>query len=163
MSRVDVELSDVLDSVADRLRQQLGLSESTCFFSLNPDSPPPVPTDVYLVISPDGGQFDPSMFEGGGEQQLTVETGALVTIHSTTRLDAGGKDKERLTNTSKGILQMMTKVLRALSGYDLTIDGDTFARTLPSPQGFSKPTKNKETLGSIGLAFNLSFDWDVSE
>jgi len=163
MARIDVDLNQVLAAVVLRLQAVLTLNDSTCFYSINPDSPPPAPADLYLVVTPDGGTFDDGMFEGGGEKQLTCDTGFVVTIKTAMRLDAGGKDKERLTNASRGMIQMVGQILDALAGHDLLLStGDAFLRGLLQPQGFGAPQKDGEKLGSIPLTFNLSFDWDVT-
>lgn len=163
MARVDVDLNEVLLSVVTRLKDKLSLNDSTCFYSITPDVVPPVPADLFLVITPDGGTFDDGGFEGGGEKQLTCNTGFMVTIKTSMRLDAGSKDKERLTHTSRGMVQMIGRILDAMAGFDLlNAASNTFLRGTLKPQGFGRPEKAGDTLGSIPLTFDISFDWDVT-
>lgn len=163
MPRIDSNLTAVLDAVIKRLREQLSLSDSTCFLCLSDDVTPKTTSDVFLTVSPDGGEFDQGHFDGGGDEQLTVEGGVRVTIHSTLKLDRTGHDSELLSNASRGVLSVMHEVLRALTGHDLVIDtdGNTTLRRLIAPRGFERPERSGERLGRISLYFGLSFDWEL--
>lgn len=163
MPRIDSSYAAVLDAVVKRLRDQLSLNESTCFLSLTPDVPVKTASDVYLTVSPDGGEFDQAAFDGGGDQQLTAETGVRVTVVSTLKLDRTGHDSELVSNASRGVLAVMHDVLRALTGHDLLIDvdGNQALRRLIAPRGFDRPERDSERLGSISLYFGLSFDLEL--
>ncbi len=168
-ARIATTLPVVLEAVAARLRTELDLNESTCYWMLDredEDRPPPTGSNFYLTVKPDGGEFDRGLFEGGGPDQLTDSTGVVVTIHTHTQLDRGGRDKQVLLSASAGLLPYLKPVLRALSGHDLILSGsgNTCLRELIRPVGYSAPVRgNKDRWSRMDVYFALSFDWDMSE
>ncbi len=167
MSRVDVSIVTVWESIRSLLRDGLELSDDTCFWWIdNGDPPPPsADTNLFLTLTPDGGTFDPGMLQGGGVHQVTVSHTLVVTVHCTNRLDAGGRSDYFLTSES-GMGQMMARVIAILTDADPTTDettGNTFVRELIRPIGFSKPERIAEDrYGSVAIHFEVGFDWDVS-
>ncbi len=168
-TRIATTLPVVLQAVVARLRDQLSLSESTCYWMLDredEDRPPPTGKNFYLTVRPDGGEFDRGLFEGGGPDQLTDTTGIVVTIHTHTQLDRGGRDKQVLFHATAGLLPYLKPVMKALAGHDLVINGngDVCLRELIRPVGYSTPTrKQKERWSHTDVYFALTFDWDMSE
>ena len=162
--RVDVTLEDVLDAFLARLRSELGLNDRTCFLWLQRSGPPPpVPDDVFITVEPDGGTFDAAMITGGGANQVTVETTIGITIHSLVRLDPGGRDAYVLQDSTRGIMPMLTSVLRALVSHDLLVGGNQCLRELLMPTGFERPQRLEgEKRATITVVFNISFDWDMT-
>jgi hypothetical protein len=164
-SRISTTLPVVLAAVAARLRSQLSLTEATCYWMLDREEPTPTSKNFFVTIHPDGGNFDEALFDGGGENQLTDSTGIVVTIHTHTQLDRGGRDKEALFQPNKGLLPYMKPVLKALAGHDLVINdnGDTCLRELIRPVGYKTPLRSHaERWSRIEIYFALSFDWDMS-
>ena len=177
-NRIDATPDQLLDAILVRLRTSLGLNERTCFIMLDRGNiaPPPAPDEWFLTVRFDGGNFDTTLLRGGGEHQITVETGVIITIHSTKRLDSGGHDDQILMHRkldgggglveeqSRGLLVLATRVIRALIDFDPTAGTpDTFAvRELMAPRGFSAPRRlDGETRAAMDVIFDLSFDWAV--
>lgn len=165
--RIATTLPDVLEAVAARLRARLSLTEATCYWLTDhedEDRPPPTSKNFYITIKPDGGEFDRGLFEGGGENQLTDSTGIVVTIHTHTQLDRGGRDKQALFHSTSGLLPYVKPVLKALAGHDLVLPtGNRCLRELLRPVGYSTSKRRaKEHWASVDLYFALMFDWDLS-
>lgn len=169
MARIDVKLSDVLDSAVAKLRTGLSLNERTCFWALENFIPTQTPSGVWLVLTPDGGTFDKDKFEGGGREQLTTDTAVVVNINSMIKLDSSGHDDRALFDTSRGMLEWLHDILDEMTGADLEtgdpeVGLDTFMRELLQPEGFSKPERNNNNLNvcSMSVAFRLQFDWALT-
>lgn len=163
-SRVDVDLEAVLEAVAHELRVRLGLTEDVCYWSLD-DEGGGVPNagDHWIVVSPSAGQFDQAAFDGGGAQQLTVETDIDVTLHAVCNLDEPGRDRERLMNRDHGLLGRLSKAIKALGGLDVLVSGNLVLRAQIFPRGFTRPRRDHDQDGwvSMTVAFAISFDWDM--
>lgn len=164
MARDKIDLVSVWEAIIDELRVQLQLNSDQCFFML-PDArgahfTPTAPTDTFITISPDGGSFDVGLIQGGGVEQITVETGFVVTIHKTWNLDEAGHDQKFL-NSDKGIGELMTAVVLALTGFDPTFGqySSPKLRELIRPTGFERPWRDEsENRGGVSIHFDMSFD-----
>jgi hypothetical protein len=167
-TRINTTIDVVLEAIAARLRSELALSEATCYWLIvdrDEQLPPPTSGATFITISPDGAEFDASLIDGGGVEQVTTTTGVSVAIHSTLQLDRGGRDKEALLNASKGILPIVLKVLKALTDHDLEVneDGDTCLREPLRPTGYSAPQRMLDDKWTrISVYFAVSFDWDLA-
>lgn len=162
MARVDIDPISAFNAVVSQLQTSLSLNDETCYLSLLRDVPPPAPTDVWLVVTPDGGTFPADMEYGGGTSQITVETGFEVVVFSTVRIDSSGKDTLVLKDASRGIYAYYTKIIRALAQQDLTSGANTFLREFLRPTGIRKPERLEDSLAMGGVTFDLSFDWSMS-
>lgn len=138
-----------------------GCTDANCFFCLDPDAIPATPGELIYVVSPTSGTFDEGMIDGGGVEQLTVEAGLMVKIHSPLMLDQVGQDAELLNNESLGLWLKATEVMAALSLQSPTVNGNALTRDPLIPHGFAI-TKSHKRLGAIELTFKVLFDWDVS-
>lgn len=172
MARVDITQSDVLDRIVVRLREQLDLDPRQCFESLDADSPPELPVggDYFVGVSPGDGQFLT------GEQvvgNVTELWSVVVTAYTRVHLDSANHDTAVLRDTSRGLLELKRKILKALVGEDLTTgDGDTFLRQLlyatdsrkpqiGTWQGGSRP-RSDMSFGWVSVTFGVDFDWDIT-
>lgn len=169
MARVDVTQEVVLDRIIERLRSQLALNDRQCYETLDPNSPPAVPTggEYFLTVAPGDGEFP------DGEQaaeNITEDWSVTVTAFSRIHLDQTDHDKEVLRNASRGLLAVKKKVLAALVGHDLAEqDTDTFLRQLlyisrcGRPELVSRDGANRGiALATLQLDFGVSFDWDLT-
>lgn len=168
MARVDTDILSVLEAVVAHLRTDLSMTEANCFWSLeyrDEDVPPTAPNQ-FMVLQPDGGTFDNSLFEGGGINQLMADTGLTVKLYTLFQLDRGGRDQQALFHT-KGVLTMLDNVVRSLTGLDPNLPvGDTTygLRKFVQPAGWSAPRRLENGRGvALDVAFNLSFDWYIGE
>ena len=161
---LDVDFIEVIDAILGKLRDDLGLNDRSCFLMLDHHTPPPpVPVDLFLTISPDGGQFDAAMLIGGDDQQATIDTGVIVSIHSNVRLDPGGRDQEVLMNADRGLLIMLTRVLKALTGFNPVVRDKYCLREYMPPRGFSQPQRlDGEKRSRLDIHFGVSFDWNLA-
>ncbi len=162
MARDKALPQNVYVAVVDMLRAAIdGCTDANCFFCLDPDAIPPSPGELIYVVSPTSGTFDEGMMDGGGVQQLTVEAGVLVKIHSPLMLDQVGNDTSLLNDESLGLWGKATEVLAALAIQSPTVAGNAQTRDPLMPHSFSI-TKSHKRLGAIEMTFKVLFDWDVS-
>jgi len=159
---------DIYDAIVARLIDRIpGIcTEANCFQSLNPDSVPPNPGDLVFIVSPMSGRGLESYFEGGGEQQLTIEGGVTVKIHSPLQLDQKGHDIHLLADASRGLWKISRKVLACLanSAWSPMKGDDEITRDPMIFLGFdiTKNSRKRKTLGAIELHFKVTFDWDIT-
>jgi hypothetical protein len=163
---VDAKLADVLDAVVLRLRTAVVLNERTCFLYIRrPGMPPPAaPDDIFLTVEPDGGQFDAGLLVGGDREQATVKTGVAITIHSNVMLDAAMHDARVLSDSARGMLIFLDRILDALVGHNLLLaSGNPCLRELMVPQGWNKPDRPDPTdkRAELTVVFALEFDWNL--
>jgi len=162
MARDKALPQNVYTAAVEMLRAAIdGCTDANCFFCLDPDCIPPTPGEFFYVVAPTSGTFDEGMIDGGGIEQLTVEAGLLVKIHSPLMLDQVGRDVELLNNESLGLWSKATEVMAALAVQSPTVAGNPQTRDPLMPHSFSI-TKSLKRLGAIELTFKVLFDWDVS-
>jgi len=164
MARLHRDLKTILLAIVARLRNEIEwCNESTCYFTLNPRAKPSNTGDRWITVSPGGGKFDESQFAGGGRVLLTADSRFTVTIHSPVALDEVGHDTEFLMNESLGVLEAMDEVLEIFAEFDpLDPDGNEMLRQPICPDGWEEPERQSEWLGSLGVVFQIMFDWDLS-
>jgi len=133
-----------------------------CFMALNPEKTPGAATGgFFCIVSPRSGTFPDGFMDGGGQAQCTVNTGFVTRIYSMTQVDPAKQDGLFLTDATRGIFQVATKVLQALALFDPVI-GDVFVvRDQIMPDHFVIG-RNDRNLGYIEIGFKLTFDWDLS-
>lgn len=159
--------ADMWSAIMNRLQDITGLSADNCFWYLpaarGQRAQPPAPSDLFVTVAPDGGNFDASAYHGGGDNQLTVETGFTVSVHRTWHLDAGNVDTHFLMN-DEGIAELLMQIIVGMTGFDpLTGDGHYHVRELIRPTGFTQPWRSDdEHVGGFDVQFELTFDIDMS-
>lgn len=154
----------VLAATVKRLIDTIqGLTDSTCFVSLFPVPPGPLPpADVFLTVSPAGGQFDPHWHDGGGEYQTFENASVYVTIFSRVKLDRSGRDDQKLTHIPRGLLEWKRIVLRCLSGQYLTdADGNALLVNAMLPHT-ADAAESSEDYTHLRLVFTTDFLWDLT-
>lgn len=168
MPRTTADQVTVLQAVVDRLIAAVAttpaLNDSTCFLSIEPDPPVMLPSNLFLTVAPNEGQFDPGLHDGGGIDQTTEEAGVVVSIFNRIHLDRGGRDGKLMSESARGLLTLKRLVLKALSGYDLSVSGNPLLRNLMAPLKCSAPRRIDEEgrlIGAISLYFSTDFDWDL--
>jgi hypothetical protein len=163
----------VLDAIVQRLKKLPGadLNDSTCFVTLYPERPGPLPPgDLFLTVSPGGGTFDPGWHEGGGEHQTKEDAVVFVTIFSRQKLDRAGRDDNKLLSLPKGLLEWKRMVLRWLSNHDLQVpqaDGTGFGSALvnamaPLTADAAESHGEKEEYAFLKMGFSTDFLWDLT-
>jgi len=155
---------DLLLQIVDRIRRYVSIfgGEGTCFLSLDPDQLPPSPGDMICIVAPLNGTFGQDYFTGGGKEQMQVDSGFVVKIHSPLVLDEVQREADFLTDQSLGVISVARQVLNILSEWAPTNeDGDQIIRDLVSPSSFSF-TRSNERIGAVELMFRLNFDWNVT-
>jgi hypothetical protein len=161
--RIDSRLDTILNRIVQRLIDKVsGLSTDLCFLCLDPEIMPAAsPGDRFVTVSPMSGMFDQGMIDGGGIFQATSDGGVLVKVHSTIQEDEARHDKTFLTDSSLGLIDMMQRVLAALTVWD---EDDTVNKILRQPlfpveYAF---TRESRSLGGVELQFRVLFDWAIS-
>lgn len=164
MARIGGQPEDIYDSVVARLIQKIPdfCNKDTCYVSLDPDATVPSPGDLIFVVSPMSGQAKDSYYEGGGLEQLTVDGGLIVKIHSPLQLDEAHKDVYLLSEKTRGLWRIARRVIRAIadSSWSPTKGDDEITRDPCYLLGY-EIGKHPRSLGSIELRFSCLFDWDV--
>jgi hypothetical protein len=165
MARADTTQADILDAIVRRLIDQIDpLTEKTCFIGILPDGAPYRPADnLFVVVSPTGGQFPAEFVDGGGSQQLTENSGVLVTIFSRLMSQRQERDREGLASETRGLLTLKRQILRALTAHDLEWGGQKILRSLlvPSESSPADPAREVDNLVQLSIRFEVSFDWDL--
>lgn len=156
------DLSEILQAAVAHLIAQLPThcKASNTFMALNPDSVEPNAGYMSFVVSPMGGSFPGEFQDGGGVQQVTTETGMLITIHSPLQMDEPRRDTKFLTDNSKGVIGVATKVLKAFTQWDPRNADSILLREPATPTGFNFKRSDR-SLGSMELEFRLNFDWGL--
>ena len=152
----------IFDGIVERLIDQIdGMTEASCYLSLNPEAlPSPGPGDLLLVVAPLSGQFDEGAFEGGGNEMLTFLGGVVVRIYSPLKVDLPGHDSKFLSDQTKGVLEMGRQVMAALSNWSPELDDNEQTRDPLIPHGVSYG-RVKQSLGWMEIAFKVNFDWNL--
>lgn len=161
----ETDESDILVAVLKKLRSDFGLKESTCFESVSPLAPElPTSGDFFLTVYLGDGSFDPELFEGGGEDQLTEEVYIAVTIWNRIHTDKANSSAALLRNVRRGLLPLKRKLLKSLAGFDPQVNGESVLRELVRPVTSKQPDYDKEKgLGYQVISFAFKWDWDLSE
>lgn len=161
MARLKGDPVAILQAVVDRLIDQLGLTDATCYLSIDPDAvPSPSPGDLIFVVSPTSGNFNEAMFDGGGQEQMTLDGGIVVKIHTPVQLDEPKHDALLVGQESRGVLRHATLTLKALANWSPDKNGNELTRDPLIPSGFAIGRKSR-SLGWVELTFKCSFDWDA--
>ncbi len=162
-------LDDLLNAVIARLVQQIPECQtSNTFLCMDAwDVPGPSSGRYIVAVAPLAGSFPEGNTVGGGEEDLRVQTGFDVVIHSALVLDQPKRETAFFTDQAKGVIQMMTAVLRALTNWTpVDSNGSHLVADAIAPTTFSfgrkKGSKTGARLGSAGIEWHLSFDWDLS-
>lgn len=161
---------DIYDSIVSRLIDKIPehFNPSTCYQSLNENAVAPSPGDITAVVAPMSGQAKESYFEGGGEEQLTVDGGVIVKIHSPLQLDRMNQDVGLLSDSTRGLWRIARKVLKYLadSSWSPMKGANEITRDPLFFLGYaitkSRKRKGRKTLGAIELHFRVTFDWDIT-
>lgn len=168
MSRTGGQPETIYDAIVARLIDQLDdfCNEATCYFALNPDALPPSPGDLIFVVAPMSGRAAEGYYEGGGLQQLTINGGTIVKIHSPLQLDEAHKDIKLLTETTKGLWRVARRVIRAIADSAWSPQDGSSNEITRDPcyllgYDIHKSGKKSRSLGAIELHFATNFDWDV--
>lgn len=164
MARIGGQPEDIYASVVARLLDQIPdfCKPETCYLSLDPDALVPSPGDLVFVVSPMSGRAKDSYYEGGGLEQLTIDGGIIVKIHSPLQLDEPHKDVALLTEQTRGLWRIARRVIRAIanSAWSPTKGADEITRDPCYLIGYDLG-KHPRSIGSIELHFACLFDWDV--
>ncbi len=164
MARVDTDQIAILTAVRDRLIEGMPLTQSACFVSLYPIPPKYPPGDFFITVAPAGGKFDESIHEGGGERTTAEMASVVVTLFTRLALDRDGRDGVTLLDEVRGILSHKKRVLRLLSGHDLTFNGDQILMNLMCPLEAEAPEalEAERKLSFLKLHFSTDFMWDLT-
>lgn len=158
------DYAEILDSIVNRLRDQLQLTQKTCFFVLNPDKPSShVAGGEWYTVSPLSGTFSQVDMDGGGLAAMKTDTGFRVRINSTLRQDPINADKQLILDQARGVVAAMRPVLKALAieWNPLNADGEAMLREPPQPRDFD--IGDVGSVGYIEVRFAIAFDWELGE
>jgi hypothetical protein len=159
------KLDAILTAIVTRLQSSLGVAASDCYLAMSGDilpTPAPAPGDFLYIVSPLSGDFDESYFDGGEGNQCTIRAGFTVRVHSTVQEDQPGQDTLFLTDSTRGIIDRWRLVVKALAAWSpLDNSSNPLTRDPIIPKSFSMGRADR-SLGDIEIAFNLTFDLDLS-
>lgn len=161
MGRADVTQDAILERFVARLRDQLDLNKSTCYETINPESPSlPKSGDFFCTVNPGESAFvDGEQDVGNVTEQWNVD----VTVYSRVRLDPADHDEELFRNERRGLFVLKQKVLKALVGWDpQTKSRQEFVRQLIYATHAKPPQYDRDQgIGWLTITFAVDFDWDL--
>ncbi len=160
--------ADVLLRVRDRLIARIsGLTDTTCFLTLEPEPPMELKSNLFVTVCPMSGRFDDGALTGGGQEVAIEEAGVIVTIWSACKLDKAGEATAALTDTTRGVLVLKRKILQALTSHDL-LDANGNKMLVDYMQPVTSDIPRASVYGEtqkigVPLAFSTNFAWDLSD
>lgn len=163
---IDTTQALVLERIVARLRDELGLTERTCFETLEPRSPISVPPGggTFLTVALGAGRFDEPMQIGGAQHVCYERTSIAVTIYSRLKLDSGHHAASQLRDATRGLLAQKHAVLRALVGHDLQdLAGDSIlGQWVAAVQAWPPRYDPESGLAMLAVEFATDFVWDLT-
>lgn len=156
---------DIYDAIVARLIERMPTlcREETTYFAINPDSLANNPGDLTFVVAPMSGNAPEGYQTGGGEQQVTINGGVIVKIHSPLQVDQAPRDAKRMADRGRGLWRVSRHVLAALVNWDPMKGDNEICRDPLSFLGFNiGKGRKKRSLGSMELHFAVNFDWDIT-
>lgn len=166
MTWTDVTQSDAMDAVVRQLRSSLGLPESHCYETDNPDECQIPPSgDMWVTVWCGGGNFDQALQRGGGQYQCCEMIQVVVNVYTRIALDPTGRSARQLHDAARGLFAHKRAVLKAMVGARLTTeDGNEFLRQLVYAIRSSAPESNDtEHWARVGIEFGVEWDWDLGD
>lgn len=157
-------LEEILQACVDRIIDQVPLATAAnCYLCLDPDSVPPSSGEFIFAVAPLSGQFEEGMWDGGGLDQATVDSGLIVKIHSPLQLDEPQRDREFLLSNTHSVLKQHRLVIKALCDPTWSpMRGEDEIIRDPIIPGAWSITRRDRGLGAIEQEFRLNFDMDFS-
>lgn len=162
---LETTLEPVLLRTVDRLIQQISeANEVNTYISTLPNELFPNPSENMFEVSPgETWTFDPGHITGAGKNALHVKGSLKVTIHHTSQQDQAGRDTVYLTNRTRGVMRLVTKVLDALTNHDLANEDEQPLLSEPmQPTTLHIPPKDERRKGFVTIEFSCEFDWHVT-
>ena len=162
MVRVDISQADVLTAISARLVSQLSLDAALVFEVVNPMAPPPVipGSDTFLTVAVGAGDF---LIEEQATVQCAENADFTVTGYCKISLDDPGRESIFLKDSTRGILPLKRRILKALIGHDLVSGSNNFLRDLLYAKRAGAPDYDPEKLvGWCSITFGVHFDWDLT-
>lgn len=165
----------ILQAVVDKLlasMSDIGLTTSQCWIGVDSDiENAPIQHNWFLVVSPMAGQFSGAMIDGGGENTVQEDSGVTITVYSSLKLDRSGQAEQVLNHSSRGLLYLKRRTLKALAGLQLY---SAAAPTVPllvnhmaplgsgNPETYYRNGQDTAKLHRQQLSFSTDFLWDLS-
>lgn len=166
MAVVNTTQKAVLEAVVTRLKANVTElnGDALCYVSDYPEPPENVQTELFAMVSPSDGQFDVDIQEGAGANDVREYAGVVVTVFSRVKLDRHGRTESLLVDSTRGMLPLKRKILRALAGQQLSSGGNDLLVNHCFAQRASAPRYDPRiNLGVMSLYFSTDFAWDLSE
>ncbi len=153
--------AEILQAVRQRLIDSQVFSAKNCLIAQPEQAWQSPPADTWAVLWLDGGAFDPGQIDGGVPM---AKSSVAVTIFARVLLDPVGSDLATATDSERGLLILADKVFQNLFLHDLADVDETPLLAEPMrPTGFSRPERLPDSPGSISMAWEVVFEWEVDE
>lgn len=163
MTRSDTTAADILAWVVDRLQANLSLSGSQCFLTADSMQPPQIPpTDVFLTVSPGGGQF---AIDESAAGHLIERWTFRVRVFVRVAVDRADRDGARLLDAQRGLLTWKQRILRELAGADnpaWNLRGWIAPVTASEAQWLRAAKGGEIDFLTLAIDFQADFDWDIA-
>ena len=119
MARVNGLEQDIIDAVIARLIAQVSdvFDANNLYLCMDWQAPQMTPGDVCGLVGPDDGEFNETMLDGGGQDQATFSTSIIVAVFTPIRTDQSKRHSDSLKNTTRGLLPIWQKILKALTAW----------------------------------------------
>jgi hypothetical protein len=169
MPREYGKLEIILQSIVDRIIDQLvEATTANTYINFDPDATSN-PGKFVFVVAPAGGTFDEAMIDGGGNAQATSTTNIVVKIHSPDQRDQAGRGNTSLIDSTTGLTLVHRKLLRALVAFDpVDDDGNEQCRNplMPGQFTYQRATQagqGPRSYSAVEQVFVADFDWNLNE
>ena len=116
-----------------------------------------------FAIAPLSGTFDEDNMVGGGQNDVRTDAAIELVIHSPLVLDQAKRELSFLTDSSLGVVQIVTQVLavRLPTGRRSITPASQLVADSVKPASFEFARRERK-IGAVGLTWRLRFDWDLS-
>jgi len=164
MAYSQTDLATVLTAIRARLIAQSVFTSANIRIAFHRPETIPKPGPLFALVYPADGNFDQPMLDGGGKDQCNESAVFVVEILSAVALDQSGSDEIFLTHATRGVLQSVRLVLKALTAHMLLhpSSGNEILRHPLLPTNRQMPERDTELVGSIAVTFEALFEWDLT-
>lgn len=153
--------AEILGAVRQRLIDSQVFTAKNCLIAQPEQAWQSPPGDVWAAVWLDGGAFDPEQIDGNVPM---AKSSVAVTLFSRVLLDPAGSDEATATDSERGLLVLADKVFQKLFLHDLAdVDAVPLLAEPMRPTGFSRPERLPDSPGSISMAWEVVFEWEVDE
>lgn len=165
MARTATDQSTVLDAVAERIIREVSdkFTHHNCYQTIEPNPDFEHAHHLFCHVSPGDGRYNDGAMAGGGSHTCFEHTGTYVTIFNRVRLDPVNHAEQILKESSRGLLILKHRILKALTDHDLQDKaGNEIVINLIAPITATQPQLYRDKgVASLSILFSTDFEWNL--